>query len=74
MGTNHKPIIRGTDTGIWQRVDLIPFTVTIPEEKVDKHLVHHLRAELPGICAGRLRAVLCGRGKVLKNQQPLKMR
>lgn len=49
MGTNHKPIIRGTDTGIWRRVHLIPFTVTIPEEKVDKHLVHHLRAELPGI-------------------------
>ena len=49
MGTNHKPIIRGTDTGIWRRVHLIPFAVTIPEEKVDKHLVHHLRAELPGI-------------------------
>lgn len=49
MGTNHKPIIRGTDTGIWRRVHLIPFTVTIPEEKVDRHLLHHLRAELPGI-------------------------
>lgn len=49
MGTNHKPIIRGTDTGIWRRVHLIPFTVTIPEHKVDKHLGHHLRAELPGI-------------------------
>lgn len=49
MGTNHKPIIRGTDTGIWRRVHLIPFTVTIPEDKVDKHLSHHLRAELPGI-------------------------
>ncbi len=49
MGTNHKPVIRGTDTGIWRRVHLIPFTVTIPEDKVDKHLLHHLRAELPGI-------------------------
>lgn len=49
LGTNHKPIIRGTDTGIWRRVHLIPFTVTIPEDKVDKHLLHHLRAELPGI-------------------------
>ena len=49
LGTNHKPVIRGTDTGIWRRIHLIPFTVTIPEEKVDKNLLHHLRAELPGI-------------------------
>lgn len=49
MGTNHKPVIRGTDTGIWRRVHLIPFTVTIPEEKTDRHLLQHLRAELPGI-------------------------
>lgn len=49
MGTNHKPIIRGTDTGIWRRVHLIPFTVTIPEDKVDKHLLYQLRQELPGI-------------------------
>lgn len=49
MGTNHKPIIRGTDTGIWRRIHLIPFQVQIPEEKVDKHLELHLRQELPGI-------------------------
>lgn len=49
MGTNHKPVIRGTDTGIWRRVHLIPFTVTIPEDKVDRQLPHQLRAELPGI-------------------------
>lgn len=49
MGTNHKPIIRGTDTGIWRRLQLIPFSVTIPEEKVDKHLLQKLRAEMSGI-------------------------
>jgi len=30
---NHKPIIKGTDEGIWRRISLIPFTVTIPESK-----------------------------------------
>lgn len=49
MGTNHKPIIRGTDTGIWRRVHLIPFTVQIPEDKVDKKLKYKLKAELPAI-------------------------
>lgn len=47
IGTNHKPIIRGTDDGIWRRVILIPFTVKIPKEKVDKNLSWKLRKELP---------------------------
>lgn len=49
MATNHKPIIRGTDNGIWRRIHLIPFTVSIPPEMVDKDLPRKLRAELPGI-------------------------
>ena len=49
MATNHKPIIRGTDTGIWRRIHIIPFTVSIPKEKVDKNLKYKLKAELPSI-------------------------
>ena len=49
MATNHKPIIRGTDTGIWRRIHLIPFTVQIPEEKVDRKLPYKLKSELPAI-------------------------
>ena len=49
MATNHKPIIRGTDTGIWRRIHMIPFTVQIPEEKVDRNLKHKLKAEMTGI-------------------------
>jgi len=46
---NHKPTIRGRDHGIWRRIRLIPFEVTIPEKQKDKHLQGKLRAELPGI-------------------------
>jgi putative DNA primase/helicase len=46
---NHKPVIRGRDNGIWRRIRLIPFTVTIPKAKQDAHLQSKLRAELPGI-------------------------
>lgn len=47
--TNHKPIVKGDDEGIWRRIRLIPFTHTIPREEVDKQLPEKLRAELPGI-------------------------
>ncbi|OSZ74611.1 phage/plasmid primase, P4 family [Hydrogenophaga sp. IBVHS1] len=46
---NHKPVIRGRDDGIWRRVRLIPFTVTIPKAQQDAQLQIKLRAELPGI-------------------------
>jgi putative DNA primase/helicase len=46
---NHKPMIHGRDDGIWRRVRLIPFDVTIPKAKRDKRLQEKLRAELPGI-------------------------
>lgn len=51
MATNHKPIIRGTDVGIWRRIHLIPFTVQIPEDRVDKTLKYRLRQEAPAILA-----------------------
>ena len=38
MATNHKPRIRGTDSGIWRRIRLVPFTQTIPEDKQDLQL------------------------------------
>jgi putative DNA primase/helicase len=49
MATNHKPVIRGTDYGIWRRIKLIPFTTRIAEEKQDKHLEEKLRWEAAGI-------------------------
>jgi putative DNA primase/helicase len=49
LATNHKPIIRGSEHAIWRRIRLVPFTVTIPEERQDKDLVTKLVEELPGI-------------------------
>jgi putative DNA primase/helicase len=51
MAVNHKPIVRGTDTAIWRRIRLIPFTETIPPAEQDKKLPEKLKAELPGILA-----------------------
>lgn len=49
MATNHKPKIRGADNGIWRRIKMIPFTVTIPAEQRDKKLTEKLIAENSGI-------------------------
>lgn len=49
LATNHKPVVRGTDFGIWRRIKLIPFEVNIPKEKVDKNLKQKLRKEFPQI-------------------------
>ena len=51
LATNHKPVIRGTDDAIWDRIPLIPFTVTIPRDERDKDLKGKLRAEAEGILA-----------------------
>jgi putative DNA primase/helicase len=66
MFGNHKLTIRGTDTGIWSRIRLIPFNVTIPEAERDLTLRDKLRAEFPGILAWAVRGCYewqdCGLG------------
>lgn len=47
--TNHKPTVAGTDEGIWRRLRLVPFNVTVPPEKRDTGLPDKLRAEGSGI-------------------------
>jgi putative DNA primase/helicase len=58
MASNHKPVIKGTDHGIWRRIKLIPFTTTITDEKRDKHLEQKLLAEKSGILNWLLMGVL----------------
>ena len=58
LAANHKPIIRGADSGIWRRIRLIPFTVRIPTSQQDKTLSATLRRELPGILAWAVQGCL----------------
>ncbi|WP_222124086.1 DNA primase family protein, partial [Bacillus toyonensis] len=47
--TNHKPVIKGVDEGIWRRIRLIPFNLQLPKEKRDKKLPEKLSLEMSGI-------------------------
>jgi putative DNA primase/helicase len=49
MATNHKPVIKGTDDGIWRRLCLVPFNQQFKGGNADKHLTEKLAAEKEGI-------------------------
>lgn len=49
LDCNHKPEITDPNDAIWNRVKLIPFTITIEEDKKDPGLLEKLKTELPGI-------------------------
>ncbi len=49
MYGNHKPTIKGRDEGIWRRILLIPFSITIPEKEQDQNLMEKLKTELSAI-------------------------
>lgn len=65
MYGNHKPLIRGTDEGIWRRMRLIPFDVTIPADERDPHLQDKLSDEMPGILRWAVIGCLRWQGKGL---------
>lgn len=56
VATNHRPGIEGIDHGIWRRIRLVPFAVTIQDEDQD----HHLDEKLAGEAAGILRWAVDG--------------
>lgn len=58
MVTNHKPVIVGTDRGIWRRIRMLPFNARFEGSKADKDLSKKLLAELPGILAWAVRGSL----------------
>ncbi len=55
---NHKPAIRNIDEAMKRRLHLIPFTVTVPSERRDKHLQQKLLAERDGILSWAVQGCL----------------
>ena len=55
---NHKPAIRNIDEAMKRRLHLIPFTITVPPERRDKHLQQKLLAERDGILAWAVQGCL----------------
>jgi putative DNA primase/helicase len=45
MLTNHKPLVSGTDEGIWRRIRLVPWPVVIPAAERDEDLGQRLALE-----------------------------
>lgn len=72
LATNHKPVIRGTDEGIWSRIRLMPYTVTIPEEKRDGKLPEKLKGELSGILNWMLEGCLAWQCNGLQTAKAVK--
>ena len=58
LSANTLPEIRGADHGIWRRVRVIPFDVTISAEEKDPQLLDKLKAEAPGILAWAVQGCL----------------
>lgn len=50
LATNHEPVVQGTDTAIWARLKLVPFSVSFLGRE-DHSLTETLATELPGILA-----------------------
>jgi putative DNA primase/helicase len=49
MDTNHKPLIRGTDDSIWNRLVIIPFDHPLGAAEIDDEMPLKLREEAEGI-------------------------
>jgi P4 family phage/plasmid primase-like protien len=55
LSTNNKPVIRGTDDAIWDRIRLIPFEQRFVGDRRDPKLPEKLREESSGVLAWMVR-------------------
>ena len=49
MFSNHRPAVAGRDEGVWRRLRLVPWEVSIPEDERDPHLATKLKGEASGV-------------------------
>lgn len=66
LHTNHRPRVRGGDEGIWRRIHLIPWDVTIPPGDRDQRLADKLQAEASGILNWIIRGCLAWQAEGLQ--------
>jgi len=77
--TNHKPQASADEYAFWQRVCLVPFTLSFVddpkepnERKRDPDLLYKLKAEAPGILAWLIEGALRSQQEGLKTPEPVK--
>lgn len=58
LAGNHRPVVRGTDDGVWRRIRLVPFARQFAPDERDPGLVGKLLEELPHIAAWALEGCL----------------
>lgn len=58
---NNKPNIRDLTHGMWARMQLVPWSVTIPEEQIDRRLPDKLKEEASGILNRLIEGLLAWR-------------
>jgi putative DNA primase/helicase len=58
LACNHRPVVRDTTNSIWRRIRLVPFNITISDDKKDKHLSEKLKYEMEGILAWAVQGCL----------------
>jgi putative DNA primase/helicase len=63
LTTNHRPVVRGSDLGIWRRIQLLPFDQVIPENAVETDFKER---RLAPEAAGVLNWMLAGLAAYLK--------
>lgn len=67
LTTNHKPTVQGTDTGIWRRIHLVPFTVDLRKKTKGKVIKNFREEKLLPEMSGILNWALRGLRDYLHN-------
>lgn len=70
---NFAPKVSALDPAIWRRVQLVPWSVVIPEEEQEQDLHERLQAEAPGILARLVRGCLEWQKSGLAPPEPIRL-
>ncbi|CAM5319625.1 DNA primase family protein [Eoetvoesiella caeni] len=68
VASNHKPVVLGTDYGIWRRLRLVEFLARFDSSNNDPHLLRTLLGELEGIASWCVQGCLAWQEQGLQDQ------